>query len=80
MTLRQARDRSEGARLRTDTLETLLVETSNQIGAWAGNIKHNGDRQTGTVDIMARLSEQASSIGDVTKRSAISPIRPICSR
>ena len=67
MTLRQARDRSEGARLRTDTLETLLVETSNQIGAWAGNIKHNGDRQTGTVDIMARLSEQASSIGDVTK-------------
>jgi len=66
-TLQQARDRSEGARRRTDTLETLLVETSNQIGTWAGNIKHNGDRQSGTVDIMARLSEQAVSIGDVTK-------------
>jgi methyl-accepting chemotaxis protein len=66
-TLLQARDRSESARRRTDALETLLVETSNQIGTWAGNIKHNGDRQAGTVDIMARLSEQAASIGDVTK-------------
>jgi methyl-accepting chemotaxis protein len=66
-TLLQARDRSEGARRRTDALETLLVETSNQIGTWAGNIKHNGDRQSGTVDIMARLSAQAVSIGDVTK-------------
>ena len=66
-TLMQARERSEGARRRTDALETLLVETSNQIGSWAGNIKHNGDRQAGTVDIMAQLSEQAASIGDVTK-------------
>ena len=31
-TLVQARDRSEGARRRTDALETLLIETSNQIG------------------------------------------------
>jgi methyl-accepting chemotaxis protein len=66
-TLLQARDRSESARRRTDALETLLVETSNQIGTWAGNIKHNGDRQAGTVGIMAQLSEQAASIGDVTK-------------
>ena len=66
-TLVQARDRAEGARRRTDALETLLVETSNQIGTWAGNIKHNGDRQAGTVDIMAQLSGQAASIGDVTK-------------
>jgi methyl-accepting chemotaxis protein len=63
----QARERSESARRRTDALETLLVETSNQIGSWAGNIKHNGDRQAGTVDTMAQLSEQAASIGDVTK-------------
>ena len=67
MTLVQARDRSEGARRRTDALETLLIETSNQIGTWASNIKHNGDRQAGTVGIMAQLSEQAASIGDVTK-------------
>jgi methyl-accepting chemotaxis protein len=66
-TLVQARDRAEGARRRTDALESLLVETSSQIGAWAGNIKHNGDRQAGTVDIMARLSAQAASIGEVTK-------------
>ena len=66
-TLVQARDRSEGARRRTDALETLLIETSNQIGMWASNIKHNGDRQAGTVEIMAQLSQQAASIGDVTK-------------
>jgi methyl-accepting chemotaxis protein len=65
--LAQARDRSEGARRRTDALETLLIETSNQIGMWASNIKQNGDRQAGTVQIMAQLSEQAASIGDVTK-------------
>ena len=66
-TLAQARDRSEGARRRTDALEALLIETSNQIGMWASNIKHNGDRQAGTVEIMAQLIEQAASIGDVTK-------------
>ncbi len=66
-TLVQARDRAEGARRRTDALESLLVETSNQIAIWAGNIKHNGDRQAGTVDIMGQLSGQAASIGDVTK-------------
>jgi methyl-accepting chemotaxis protein len=66
-TLVQARERAEGARRRTDALESLLVETSSQIGTWAGNIKHNGDRQAGTVDIMAQLSGQAVSIGDVTK-------------
>ena len=66
-TLVQARDRAEGARRRTEAVESLLLETSGQIGTWAGNIKHNGDRQAGTVDIMARLSEQAASIGDVTK-------------
>jgi methyl-accepting chemotaxis protein len=66
-TLVQARDRSEGARRRTDALEALLIETSNQIGIWASNIKHNGDRQAGTVGIMAQFSQQAASIGDVTK-------------
>src|SRR6478609_8964684 len=33
-TLLQARDRSEVARRRTDALETLLMDTSNQIGTW----------------------------------------------
>jgi methyl-accepting chemotaxis protein len=66
-TLVQARNRAEGARRRTEAVESLLLETSSQIGTWAGNIKHNGDRQAATVDIMAQLSEQAASIGDVTK-------------
>jgi methyl-accepting chemotaxis protein len=66
-TLVQARERSEGARRRTEALETLLLETSNQIGSWASNIKQNGDRQSATVHIMVQLNEQAASIGDVTK-------------
>jgi methyl-accepting chemotaxis protein len=65
--LAQARERAESARRRTQALEILLVETSSQIGTWANNIKHNGDRQAGTVAIMARLSEQAANIGDVTR-------------
>ena len=62
-----ARSRRRRASPNRRAVESLLLETSNQIGTWAGNIKHNGDRQAGTVDIMAQLSEQAASIGDVTK-------------
>jgi methyl-accepting chemotaxis protein len=66
-TLVRARDRAEAVRRRQETLQALLLETSNQIGAWAGNIKHNGERQAGSVSIIERLSQQAASIGDVTK-------------
>jgi methyl-accepting chemotaxis protein len=66
-TLMKAGERSEAARRRTEALEILLGETSNQIGSWAGNIRHNGERQAATVDIMAQLSGLAASIGDVTK-------------
>ena len=66
-TLAQARDRADSARRRTETLQGQLVETSNQIGAWANNIKHNGERQAGSVSIIEQLSQQAASIGDVTK-------------
>ena len=43
----QARGRSESARERTDMLRGVLTETLNQIGTWAGNIKHNAERQAG---------------------------------
>ena len=66
-TLAQARDRAESGRRRTESLQGQLVETSNQIGAWANNIKHNGARQAGSVAIIEQLSQQAASIGDVTK-------------
>ncbi len=66
-TLVRARDRAEAVRRRQETLQALLLETSNQIGAWAGNIKHNGERQADSVAIIERLSQQAASIGDVTK-------------
>ena len=48
-------------------LERLLAETSNQIGSWASNIKHNAERQAGSVSIVEQLSQNAAGIGDVTK-------------
>jgi methyl-accepting chemotaxis protein len=63
----QARERADSARRRTERLQGVLLEASTQIGAWAGNIKHNGARQAGSVAIIEQLSAQAVSIGDVTK-------------
>ena len=66
-TLVQARDRADTVRRRTETLQGILLETSNQIAAWAGNIKNNSERQAGSVAVIEQLSQQAASIGDVTK-------------
>jgi methyl-accepting chemotaxis protein len=63
----QARARAETARRRTDSLQGVLAEASNQIGAWATNIKHIGERQAGSVYIFEQLIQQAGSIGEVTK-------------
>ena len=67
VTLVRARDQAELARRRTDSLQRLLAETSNQIGSWASNIKHNAERQAGSVSIVEQLSQNAAGIGDVTK-------------
>jgi methyl-accepting chemotaxis protein len=66
-TLVQARDRADEARQRTEALQGLIAESSNQIGMWANNIKHNGERQAASVVIVEKLSQQAASISDVTK-------------
>jgi methyl-accepting chemotaxis protein len=63
----QARARAESARRRTEALQGLLTEASNQIGAWATNIKHIGERQAGSVYIFEQLIQHAGSIGEVTK-------------
>ncbi len=65
--LTQARERATSARSRTETLQSLISESSNQIGAWASNIKQNGERQAASVAVIEELSRQAASIGDVTK-------------
>jgi methyl-accepting chemotaxis protein len=65
--LLQARQRAESARGRSEKLQSLLSETASQIGSWASNIKHNGERQAGSVAIIEQLNEQAASIGDVAK-------------
>ena len=66
-TLVQARDRAAAGRARTDVLQKLIADSSNEISAWANNIKLNGERQASSVAVMERLSGQAASIGDVTK-------------
>jgi methyl-accepting chemotaxis protein len=66
-TLGQARDRAESTRRRTEALQGTLAETSNQIGAWASNIKRNGGRQAASVSVIEQLSQQALSIGEITK-------------
>jgi methyl-accepting chemotaxis protein len=65
--LLQARGRAESARERTDRLQGLLADTVNQIGTWASNIKHNAERQVGAIANIEQLSQEAASIGDVTK-------------
>jgi methyl-accepting chemotaxis protein len=64
-TLLQARQRAELARGRSEKLQGLLAETVGQIGTWAANIRHNGERQAGSVVIMEQLSGQAANIGEV---------------
>ncbi len=66
-TLAQAQVRAVAARGRTDALQKLIADSSNEISAWANNIKLNGERQAASVAVMDKLSEQAASIGDVTK-------------
>jgi methyl-accepting chemotaxis protein len=66
-TLAQARDRADSSRRRTDALQGVLAESTNQIGAWASNIKRNGERQAASVSVIEQLSKQAVSIADVTK-------------
>ena len=65
--LTQARDRATTARSRTEALQTLIAESSNQIGGWANNIKQNAQRQAESVAVIEKLSQQAVSIADVTK-------------
>jgi methyl-accepting chemotaxis protein len=69
-TLLQARERADQARRRTEVLQGLITESSSQIGAWANNIKRNGERQAASVVIIEKLSQQAAGIGDVTKTVA----------
>ena len=54
--LGRARDQADTARRRTESLQLLLGETANQISAWAGNIRQNGERQAASVGVIAQLS------------------------
>jgi methyl-accepting chemotaxis protein len=66
-TLSQSRNQAIAAQRRTENLQSLIAETFNQISNWAGNVRHNGERQAGSVAIMEELSRQAANIADVTK-------------
>ena len=60
--LTQARERATLARSRTEALQALILDSSNQISAWANNIKQNGERQAASVVIIEQLSQQAINI------------------
>ena len=66
-TLMRARDSAGTARRRTEALQQLLADAAAQIGAWAANIRANGERQAGSVPLIENLRDQAVSIGDVTR-------------
>jgi len=65
--LGRTREQADSSRRKTEALQTLIGETVSQISGWASNIKQNGERQAGSVLVIVQLSEQAASIGDVTK-------------
>jgi methyl-accepting chemotaxis protein len=65
--LTRARELAAAAKARTEALQATIAESVNQIGAWAGNIRQNGERQAASVSVMDLLMQQAASIGEVTK-------------
>jgi methyl-accepting chemotaxis protein len=65
--LTQSRGHATATRRRTETLQSLISESSTQISGWATNIKHNGEKQAASVSIMAELGRHASKIAEVTK-------------
>src|SRR5688572_4440393 len=65
--LARTREQADTTRRRTESLHLLLGDTASQISVWAANIKQNGERQAGSVAVIAQLSGQAASIGDVTR-------------
>jgi methyl-accepting chemotaxis protein len=66
-TLLQARQRAESGRGRSERLQSLLADTASQVGSWASNIRHGGERQAASIAIVEQLSTQAESIGEVTR-------------
>ena len=60
-TLAQARGRAETSRKRTEAVQSLIAESSNQIAVWAANVKLNGERQAGSVAIMEKLTSKLSA-------------------
>jgi methyl-accepting chemotaxis protein len=65
--LRVARTEAEASRKRTDSMQSLLAETSVQITGSARAIERNAQRQEAAIEIISELERRANDIGDITQ-------------
>jgi methyl-accepting chemotaxis protein len=63
----EARTHAEAARVKTSSLQTLLIETGAQIDASVAAVGANAARQRAMVDIVSLLERQATEIGEITR-------------
>ncbi len=66
----QARGQAEAARRRTETLQTLLVETGAAIDGSVKAVAVNAKRQLASVGVIETLEGHAARIGEITKSVA----------
>ena len=66
----QARGQAEAARHRTETLQTLLVETGAAIDGSVKAVAVNAKRQLASVGVIETLEGHAARIGEITKSVA----------
>jgi methyl-accepting chemotaxis protein len=66
----QARERAEGARQRTELLQTLLTESGAAIEASVKAVGVNAKRQLASVAVIEALERHAARIGEITKSVA----------
>jgi methyl-accepting chemotaxis protein len=62
----QARDRAETSRAKTASLQAFLLEVGAQIEVLATSVADNAARQLASVDLVAKLEAQATSVGEIT--------------
>ena len=62
----QSRDRAEASRRGTDTLMALVAETSGLVSTSVAAVQANAARQLTSVNLIADLELQATSIGEIT--------------
>jgi methyl-accepting chemotaxis protein len=63
----KARTQADLSRRRTDALQSVLIDVGTQVAALVASVQDNTARQLRSVDIVAKLEDQAASIGEITR-------------